>query len=168
MWWLILQCIVTLTVVKREEKKKEEDERMLGTAQLTALNISLHTILVSFSLVSNTDFSIVGNNKEPSSFDQKINTNIWHRIFMRAGWCCKISFMICKLQNWMLNFTASSDIHRRAEMIKLWIIFILAAAITNLSVSATKVNPGDVTIFTPSISTGKILPSKVHSYGNQL
>ena len=76
---------MTLTVVKREEKKKEEDERMLGTAQLTALNISLHTILVSFSLVSNTDFSIVGNNKEPSSFDQKINTNIWHRIFMRAG-----------------------------------------------------------------------------------
>ena len=32
-----------------EERRKEEDERMLGTAQLTALNTSFYTILVSFS-----------------------------------------------------------------------------------------------------------------------
>ena len=58
-----------------DRKKKEEDERMLGTAQLTALKTSPFTqILVLFSLVPNTipfPFQLQ-NNRRPLYFELKL------------------------------------------------------------------------------------------------
>ena len=53
-----------------------------------------------------------------------------------------------------LKFHSIINFERRIENITVGVMFS-AAAITNLTVSAPKVNPGETTVFTPSIVTGE-------------